>query len=44
MVPLGARFGYVNAADNPTSWPVAGWLDDPHELLSWLELPPEAVH
>lgn len=44
MVPLGARFGYVNAADDPMSWPVAGWLDDPHELLSWLELPPGAVH
>jgi N-acetyl-D-muramate 6-phosphate phosphatase len=44
MVPLGARFGYVNSADNPTSWPVAGWLDDPHELLAWLELPPGALH
>jgi phosphoglycolate phosphatase len=44
MVPLGARFGYINAADNPTSWPVAGWLDNPHELLSWLALPPGAVH
>ena len=44
MVPLGARFGYVNSADDPNSWPVAGWLDDPHELLSWLDLPPAAVH
>ncbi len=44
MVPLGARFGYINAADDPVNWPVAGWLDDPHELLSWLELPPQAVH
>lgn len=44
MVPLGARFGYVNAADDPASWPVAGWLDEPHELLSWLALPPAGVH
>ena len=44
MVPLGARFGYLNAADNPASWPVAGWLDDPHELLPWLALPAAGVH
>jgi N-acetyl-D-muramate 6-phosphate phosphatase len=44
MVPLGARFGYVNAADDPGSWPVAGWLDDPHELLPWLALPSAALH
>jgi len=44
MVPLGARFGYVNSADDPNSWPVAGWLDDPHELLSWLALPAGVVH
>lgn len=43
MVPLGARFGYLNAADDPSSWPVAGWLDDPQELLPWLALP-AAVH
>jgi N-acetyl-D-muramate 6-phosphate phosphatase len=44
MVPLGARFGYLNAADDPTSWPVAGWLDEPHELLAWLALPAAGVH
>ncbi len=44
MVPLGARFGYINEADDPENWPVAGWLDEPHELLSWLELSPQAVH
>ena len=38
MVPLGARFGYVNPADDPDSWPVAAWLDAPHELLPWLAL------
>ena len=44
MVPLGARYGYVNAADDPGSWPVAAWLEDPHELLSWLALSPAGVH
>jgi N-acetyl-D-muramate 6-phosphate phosphatase len=44
MVPLGARFGYVNAADDPSSWPVAGWIEDPHELLPWLALSPQGVH
>lgn len=44
MVPLGARFGYLNAADDPASWPVAGWLEDPQELLSWLALSPVDVH
>ena len=39
MVPLGARFGYVDEADDPAGWPVDGWLDEPGELLSWLELP-----
>ena len=39
MVPLGVRFGYLDAADHPDSWPVAGWLDEPRQLLSWLELP-----
>lgn len=39
MVPLGVRFGYLDAADDPDSWPVAGWLDEPQQLLAWLELP-----
>jgi phosphoglycolate phosphatase len=44
MVPLGVRFGYVNSADDPTSWPVAGWLEEPSELLPWLSLSPVGVH
>lgn len=40
MVPLGARFGYIDAADDPGAWPVDGWLDEPGQLLSWLDLPP----
>ena len=39
ITPLGVRFGYLDAADDPDSWPVAGWLDEPQQLLSWLELP-----
>lgn len=38
MVPLGARFGYLNAADEPDSWPVAAWLEEPCELLPWVGL------
>lgn len=38
MVPLGVRFGYLNAADEPDGWPVAGWLDEPRDLLPWLQL------
>lgn len=44
MVPLGVRFGYLNPADDPGSWPVAGWLEEPRELLSWLALAPAGVH
>ena len=44
MVPLGVRFGYVNPADNPNSWPVAGWLEEPQELLPWLALSPAGVN
>ena len=39
MVPLGARYGYLNEAEQPESWPVAGWLDEPGDLLPWLRLP-----
>ena len=38
MVPLGARFGYLSAADEPQRWPVAGWLNDPLDLLPWVGL------
>ena len=39
MVPLGARYGYLNEAEQPDSWPVAGWLEEPQDLLPWLRLP-----
>jgi 2-phosphoglycolate phosphatase len=38
MLPLGARFGYLDAAEDPERWPVAGWIDRPVELLPWLGL------
>jgi len=38
MVALGAKFGYLNAMDEPQHWPVAGWLAAPHDLLAWLDL------
>jgi N-acetyl-D-muramate 6-phosphate phosphatase len=38
MVPLGARYGYLNETEQPESWPVAGWLDEPQDLLPWLRL------
>ena len=44
MVPLGARYGYLNAAEEPDTWPVAGWLEEPSDLLPWLRLGRKAVH
>lgn len=38
MLPLGARFGYLDPAENPEQWPVAGWLERPGDLLPWLGL------
>jgi N-acetyl-D-muramate 6-phosphate phosphatase len=40
MCALGAQFGYLNPADEPQHWPVAGWLATPHDLLPWLDLAP----
>ena len=39
MVPLAVRFGYLDPADQPETWPVAAWLDAPADLLPWLHLP-----
>ena len=38
MRALGAEFGYLNPLDEPHSWPVAGWLATPADLLAWLDL------
>ncbi|MBS0386891.1 MAG: phosphoglycolate phosphatase [Proteobacteria bacterium] len=44
MVPLGARYGYLNASEAPDTWPVAGWLEEPGDLLPWLHLEQRAMH
>ena len=38
MLALGARFGYIGEHDDPSSWPMDGWIDTPLELLAWLGL------
>lgn len=38
MRPLAVRFGYLNPIDQPEHWAVAGWLEQPQDLLSWLDL------
>ena len=38
MCALGAQFGYLNPLDEPHTWPVAGWLASPRDLLPWLDL------
>ena len=38
MRALGAQFGYLNPMDEPHTWPVAGWLAAPQDLLAWLDL------
>jgi phosphoglycolate phosphatase len=43
MVTIGARYGYVDAADDPDHWPVAGWISAAEELLPWVGLPPLAA-
>ncbi len=44
MVPLGARYGYLNASEEPDTWPVAGWLEHPRDLLPWMRLEQETVN
>jgi N-acetyl-D-muramate 6-phosphate phosphatase len=38
MVALGARFGYLPAQEDVSSWPVTAWIDTPAELLDWVGL------
>jgi len=37
MFALGARYGYIAAADAPERWPADAWIDSPRELLDWIE-------
>lgn len=38
MVALGARYGYLDEQAQLETWPVAGWLDVPLQLLDWVRL------
>jgi len=47
MVALAARYGYIDAQEDTSQWPVTAWLDSPLELLAWVGLeagtPPSRV-
>ena len=36
MRTIIARYGYIDAAEDPTRWPADGAIDDPAALLAWL--------
>ena len=36
MRTIIARYGYIDAAEDPGSWPADGAIDDPAALLAWL--------
>ena len=36
MHTLVARYGYIDAAEDPLRWPADGTIDDPGALLAWL--------
>jgi phosphoglycolate phosphatase len=36
MRTIVARYGYIDAGENPESWPADGAIDDPGALLAWL--------
>jgi N-acetyl-D-muramate 6-phosphate phosphatase len=38
MVALGARYGYIGVHEEPDTWPVTAWLQEPLELLGWVGL------
>lgn len=38
MLALGARFGYIGVHEEPSTWPMDGWIDTPLELLPWMGL------
>jgi len=38
MTALGARFGYIDAAEDVSGWPIDAWIDQPTELLAWVGL------
>lgn len=36
MFGVGARFGYIDAAEKLDEWPADGWIDSPLQILEWL--------
>ena len=36
MRTIVARYGYIDAGEDPESWPADGTIDDPGALLGWL--------
>jgi N-acetyl-D-muramate 6-phosphate phosphatase len=38
MVAIGARFGYIDAAEDLNAWPVDAWIEQPLDLLEWVGL------
>ncbi len=36
MLAIGARFGYIDAAENIDEWPADGWIGSPLQLLEWM--------
>ena len=37
MITLVAGFGYLSDADRPREWAADGFLEQPGDLLAWLE-------
>ena len=44
MLSLGARYGYIGADEDISTWPVDGWIQAPPQLLEWVALPDEGAH
>jgi 2-phosphoglycolate phosphatase len=40
MLAIGARFGYIDSAENTHEWPADGWIDSPARLLDWIDHAP----
>ncbi|HEY7929646.1 MAG TPA: phosphoglycolate phosphatase [Steroidobacteraceae bacterium] len=43
MLALGARYGYIGADEDVSSWPADGWIETPRQLLDWVALPAETL-
>ena len=36
MATIVARYGYIGANGDPSTWPATGWIEHPGDLLAWL--------